>query len=106
MRVTFVVKDRVVVIDGTTIPNIDMSSLPPDLHAMQWYGDSGELEFVDERGRHVENREITDFSPYQGIVDAALQRKADYEAYMATVNAELERQFLEQQNQPQDQQLR
>lgn len=43
MRVTIIRDDNLIIIDGRQI-NVDLSDMPSDLHALQWYGDHGEIE--------------------------------------------------------------
>jgi hypothetical protein len=70
MRVTIIPEDGFVSIDGKGHSDLDLSFLPASVHAVQWYGEDGEVEHVDERGRAVQNEEITDLTPYQGAIDA------------------------------------
>jgi hypothetical protein len=80
MRATLVRPDNTVVVDDLTVFNVDLSSLPTNVHAVQWYSTYGEVELVNEQGRHTENVAITDFSPYQQYVDTARRMKAEYDA--------------------------
>lgn len=48
MRAAIIPSDRVVVIDGQAYSNIDMSSIDPAIHAVQWYDTWGEVEFVSQ----------------------------------------------------------
>jgi hypothetical protein len=68
MRVTIIRGDNMVYVDGAALP-IDCSSLPADFHALQWYDTWGNLETIDIDGNMV-NRQITDLSPYQSLVDS------------------------------------
>ena len=69
MKVTIVQNDNVVYVDGVAYP-VDCSSLPTYFRAIQWNGVSGEIEFdVDAKGRQLPNLKITDFSPYQYLVE-------------------------------------
>ena len=67
MRVTIVKVDNKVRKDGQS-HNIDLSDLDENIHAIQWYGSSGEVEYVDASG--ARNETITSFTPYQKYVDA------------------------------------
>ena len=68
MRVTVVVPDNVVCIDGDCIGGIDMSSVPPLVRAMQWYETYGDVESTDpETGRPI-NTIITSLDDYQGVI--------------------------------------
>tara|TARA_R110002020_G_scaffold172416_1_gene362778 strand:+ start:1639 stop:1890 length:252 start_codon:yes stop_codon:yes gene_type:complete len=73
MRVTIVKQDETVTKDGVSHIEIDMSDLPNNVHAIQWYDTVGDVEYIDETQSeivHIRNEEITDFSPYQKYVDA------------------------------------
>lgn len=68
-RVTVVKTDGYACVDGKCYNGIDMSSLPEDLHAMQWYGSQGEEEYRDPVTRRHTNFIIHSLSPYQAIID-------------------------------------
>ena len=70
MRVTIIPEDGFVSVDGEGCNNLDLSFIPSNVHALQWYDTEGELELVDNRGRIVANEEITDLAPYQPALDA------------------------------------
>jgi hypothetical protein len=74
MRLTIVADDGAVGVGGEFISGLDLSALDPTVHAVQWYGEYGEVEFktVFQGGRpaHPENQYITDVSPYQFAVNA------------------------------------
>ena len=65
MRVTIIRHDGFVSVDGHGIGGIDMSGLSPSIHALQWYGQTGEVEYATDRF----NEEISDLSPFQFIID-------------------------------------
>lgn len=69
MQVTIIVDDELVLVEGQ--PNkVDLSSLDPEIHAIQWDGSRGEIEYrTDETGNRKMNFCIVDFTPYQHIVD-------------------------------------
>lgn len=74
MRVTIFKEGTVVSKDGVgyNIGNA-MSDLATNIHCIQWYDTTGEVEYIDETQAdivHVRNETITDFSPYQKYVDA------------------------------------
>ena len=68
MRATIISEKGRVVIDGESYDDIDLSSLDPSIHAIQWYDTSGEVEIKDARGRIIENREITSFDEFAFIL--------------------------------------
>lgn len=74
MRVTIVPFDGYVSVDGAGCDGVDLSTLAPDIHAIQWYDTDGEIERVDSRGRIVQNEVITDFSPYMHVIALWEQR--------------------------------
>lgn len=64
-RVTIIVDDRVVGVDGV-FRHVNMSSMPDDIHAVQWYGGSGEIEYRS----NAPNKQIDDFGPFRKFLDA------------------------------------
>jgi hypothetical protein len=73
MRVTIIPADNQVYVDGLC-RFVDCSALPMNIQAIQWNGKRGHIEFknvgVSTPGDFRLNRIITDFSPYQRLVDA------------------------------------
>jgi hypothetical protein len=69
MRVTIIYPDRAVTKDGLTYSNLAFT-LPNNIHAVQWFETEGEVEICDAQGRMVENKAITDLSPFQSALDA------------------------------------
>lgn len=66
-RVTIIRPDNMVAVNEVW-RRVDCSSLPPNFHALQWYGDHGEVELL---GRpKPPNQEITSLEEYQPILDA------------------------------------
>lgn len=51
MRITIVPIDRTIIVDGEGLTEIeqDWSWISPDIHAIQWYDDHGEIEYIDNR---------------------------------------------------------
>lgn len=51
MRISILPSDRAIYIDGVCYLDIDMSWMPKmngiEIHAVQWYGDHGEIELVN-----------------------------------------------------------
>jgi hypothetical protein len=64
MRLTIVPIDGVVYVDGVSYSGLDLSFVPADVHALQWYATYGELEFkrlfVDGQLFHPENQMLTE----------------------------------------------
>lgn len=82
MRVVIIKEDDTVIVDGER-RTVDCSGLPPDFHALQWYGVSGEIEYATAQCEHCgarskkANAVISDLAPYQPYVDAWKEAKAD-----------------------------
>jgi len=51
-----------VLLNGETVNNVPTANLRSSIHAVQWYGDHGEVEYNDH------NEEITDFSEFDVIM--------------------------------------
>lgn len=91
MRVTIIVDDNTVHVDGVS-RTVDCTPLLSDnIHAVQWNTDHGEIEFrntVDvEQGiiNRAPNEFIRDFTPYQSYVDAWETENAKQELLEYTV---------------------
>ena len=83
MRVTIIVDDNMVLVDGLP-QTVNCAALAAEgKHAVQWYGDYGEVEFKTgfdtERGipTRPPNETITDFAPYQTYVDQWATKNID-----------------------------
>jgi hypothetical protein len=70
MRLTIIPEDGFVSIDNKGHAGLDLSFLSTSIHAVQWYGEDGEVEHKDERGRAAYNEAITELTPFQGALDA------------------------------------
>lgn len=91
MKLVIIADDARVGIDAFNYDGLDMSQLDPSIHAVQWYGEYGEVEFKTkfENGQAVkpQNQIITDVTPYQWAVDAWNAAKAAEEAAIAAEQA-------------------
>jgi hypothetical protein len=69
--VTIVPIDNKVVVEGQ-LEIVDLSTLDEEIHAVQWYGTVGEVEYKHDyiNNTRKPNDRIEDFSPYQRFVDA------------------------------------
>ena len=80
MRLTIIADDSSVGIDNEFIDPIDISELDSSIHAIQWYGEYGEVEYKTkfENGAIVkpQNLFITDITPYQFAIDVWNEAKA------------------------------
>ncbi len=65
MRVTIIADDGVVGVDGE-FRSVDLSALDPNVHAVQWDGAKGHVEYRD---RSPETP-LADLAPYQPFIDA------------------------------------
>ena len=66
MRLTIIREDDMIYVDKIGV-KVDCSSLPSNVHAIQWNDSSGTIEFVD----NIKPPEtITDISEYQSYIDA------------------------------------
>lgn len=65
--------DATVVIDGVPAIGVDFTGIDPLIHAIQWYGDVGEVEYVTDYNGDPkpDNQEITSLAPYQSYVTQA-----------------------------------
>lgn len=83
MRISIIKDDGTVVKDGVAYTDLDLSALPSEFHALQWYDTKGDVESKDADGNPV-NTAITDLAPYQWCVDAW---QAAYDAEQAAIAA-------------------
>lgn len=77
MKLTVIADDDVIIVDG--VPAYAPAPIDPGIHAIQWDGDRGEIEFRDDRG----NQEFTDESfiaPFVAAHRAAVEQAAIEEA--------------------------
>ncbi len=65
MRVTIIADDGKVGVDGV-FRGVDLSTLDPNIHAVQWDGAKGHIEFKDRSPE----QQITDISAFQSFIDA------------------------------------
>lgn len=84
MKLTIVADDKRVGVNNEFIDPIELTQLDQTIHAVQWYGEYGEVEYKTriENGKLVkpENLLITDMSPFQFAVDAWTNAKTQMEA--------------------------
>lgn len=65
MRLTIIRDDNVVIVDGRAL-SVDLSGLPDNLHAVQWDGLAGHVEYNDGTA----NEKLEDIASWQSVVDA------------------------------------
>jgi hypothetical protein len=68
MRVTIISDDSLVLVDGVPF-TVDCSALLPEIHAVQWDGAAGEIEFKAVDGHKRPNEPIEDIAPFQPLID-------------------------------------
>ena len=59
-RITIIPDDNIVIVDGDA-REISMVGIDPAIHAVQWFGAAGEIEYNDGRAHEP----ITDITPFQ-----------------------------------------
>lgn len=70
-RIVIIPSDTFCAVDGVGYEKVNMASVSPDVHAVQWFGGSGWIEYREtETGSKPENQEITSMEPYQGVLDS------------------------------------
>lgn len=67
-RVTVIVDDNLVIVNGKP-HTIDCSAFPA-IHAIQWFGQNGEIEFKPTLEGQPPNQAFTDVTPFQSLIDA------------------------------------
>ena len=71
MRVTIIPIDTFCAVDGIGFGGVDMTSVPTDVHAMQWFGTWGEQEILDlKTGRIDRNEKIDNLDAYQAVLNS------------------------------------
>ena len=72
MRLTIVPEDNFIRIDGDSI-NFDFTSLiDPTIHAVQWYGNKGQIEFKNtEEGEKPQNQFIENMDQFTDLINQA-----------------------------------
>lgn len=71
MKVTIVAEDNMVLINGFP-ETVDLSALDDDIHAVQWYGTVGEVEYKMDYVNNTRkgNERITDLTPFAWVIGA------------------------------------
>lgn len=66
MRITVIPQDKFIAIDEESLFNVreDMTWIPSNIHAIQWYETWGEIEYMDGK----ENEKIQDLGVYKKIL--------------------------------------
>lgn len=93
-KYTVIKADETIYKDGESVSGCDMTGLPDDFHALQWYGTHGHIEYADDL---IPNKIISSESEIESELgvslttlnerrDAVLERKR-----LAEIKAEEER---------------
>lgn len=90
MRVTIIPVDGFVSVDGEGYSGLDLSFVDASVHAVQWYGEFGEVEIKNPTtGKMIENREIASLDEFQQAV-AVWQAKKDEPPVVVEPTAEVQ----------------
>ena len=93
MRLTIIPSDNMVYVDGEPLQVSGLPELYPTTHAVQWYGNGGEVEFIQVFGEPATpNQIITDISAYQSAIDLWNTEKAAKIAAQAAIDAAIQQQ--------------
>lgn len=69
IRLTIIRENGFVSINDVGYDQIAMDSLAPNVRAVQWYGDKGDVEFFEVDGVKPPNQEITAIDQFQFVID-------------------------------------
>lgn len=70
MRMVIIPSDAFCAIDNVGYHGVDMSSVPASIHAVQWFGVAGWIEYKDTPDGKPANQDITSIEMFQGVIDA------------------------------------
>lgn len=70
MRLTIIPSDGTVIVDGEAYTGLDLTILDQSIHAVQWYGTQGEIEFKDpSTGNMTGHSTITTIDQFQSVIE-------------------------------------
>jgi len=96
MRLTIIPADKSIGIDGQFLLNIqqDLSWIPQDIHAVQWFGDHGSIEYIES----IPNLEITELGIFeQAILDYNNEiQRIESEEELKKIQQELSRDYWQE----------
>jgi hypothetical protein len=84
MRITIIADDGTIYVDGTAI-KADLSKLDPEIHAIQWNGVAGAIEYKTIDGKRRPNLPISDPAPFEAF--AGLWQALNVQLGQAVVEA-------------------
>lgn len=95
MKITVLNDDNAIGFEGVFYNGLDFSTVPDNLHALQWNDTKGEIEFyVDKEGVKPPNEKITELPnwvmPLKPQWDAADTAKKQKDADFAELNVQIE----------------
>lgn len=67
-RIVIVVADKFCSVDGVGYNGVDMSSIGLDIHAVQWFGTNGWIEFKPVDFVQPPNEPINNMDRFQGVI--------------------------------------
>ena len=67
-RITIIVSDTFCSVDGVGYNGVDMSSVSPEVHAVQWFDSEGWIEFNTTLSGKPENQTITSLDAFQQVL--------------------------------------
>lgn len=68
--ISIVRKDGLVVVNGTGIDGLSMETVPANIHAVQWNGQAGTIEYVPNEHNEIVVEDISSIAPFQAAIDA------------------------------------
>jgi hypothetical protein len=81
MRATIIPSDQFCSVDGVGFIGVDMTSVGPEVHAVQWYGTHGEVEVQNpSTGKMVRNEDISNLDAFQSVLDSYWDIRAAVDA--------------------------
>lgn len=87
-RLTIIPVDGLCSVNGYGFFSVDMTSLPPEIHAVQWYGTHGEVEIKDPiTNKMVRNDVISSLDQFKSVIDSYWTTRNAYEAEQAALAA-------------------
>lgn len=71
MKLIIIPSDKFVSIDGLGYFDVDVSTVAANVHAVQWFGEEGWIEYVvDSTGQKPANETIYSIEQFQDVVDS------------------------------------
>lgn len=69
MKVSIVRENNLVVVDGVGIDGLSMDSVAANIHAVQWDGQSGTIEYVPNEHNEIIVQDITSIEQFQTVIN-------------------------------------